>query len=198
MKRIETVKSYAYPAAIILFFFLFWKYAPNSVTKPATTFLKLLLMAAFFTPFIVSFAALWSTVDAPRTWRKVVRRVSLSNVIAAFVFLNLYIYAVLALFFDGGAYPFGKISGNTYIVVSDAVVEGLHVQVSHGWFWFTYWQGVVAWSGMGAYGSARFIQAMYGSIRSDSREHTARYIAGFVFSIIWLSYVIWNAIRIVH
>ena len=198
MKRTETAKSYAYLAAIILCFFLVWKYAPNSVTKPATTFLKLLLMAAFFTPFIVSFAALWSSVDAPRRWRKVVRRVSLSNVITAFVFLNFYIYAVLVLFFDGGAFPSGKISGNTYIVVSDAVVEGFHVQVSHEWFWFSYWQGVVAWIGMGAYGSAKFIQAMYGSIRSGSRERTARYFAGFVFSIIWLSYVIWNAIRIVH
>ena len=55
--------------------------------------------------------------------------------------LNLLLFFVLGIFFDGGAYPWGELRDGRYFIVNN---QGTR-EVSESWFRFTFWQGALAW-----------------------------------------------------
>ena len=104
---------------------------------------------------------------------------------------------MLHAFFDGGAYPGGEIIGSIYTVIGDPDREQLRVTVSPQWFWITYWQGLIAWASIGVYVITAFGYQAHKSAQSGVQERSVRHLAGSVLAVIWLIFVIWNAIKIV-
>ena len=107
---------------------------------------------------------------------------------------NFILFGVLAVFFEGGAFPWGEIKGGNFYVSSNIATA----TVSSSWFWLTYWQGLSAWAGMGIYGVVRFaLEAI--NAEDENREVEARnhkYGVGFMF--FWLLIVLGNGIAIVY
>ena len=70
---------------------------------------------------------------------------SVSLLVLYIIIVNLLLLIVLGVFFDGAAFPYGKIDGARYWIVNNAGTR----EVSESWFWLTYWQGLSACLGIG-------------------------------------------------
>lgn len=120
-------------------------------------------------------------------------RFTFSGIVGFIVAANMYLFFLLAFFFDGGAFPWGEISGARYWI--DANMR--ETEVSESWFWFSYWQGLTAWAGAGIYGVGAFGFKFLKSIRDDQAKQALRDAGSILFVAAWLIFVLWEADRIV-
>ena len=70
---------------------------------------------------------------------------SVSLLVFYILIVNVLLFFVLGVLFDGAAFPYGEIDDARYWIVNNAGTR----EVSESWFWFTYWQGLSAWLGIG-------------------------------------------------
>ncbi len=102
------------------------------------------------------------------------------------------VHWILGVFFDGGAYPYGDIRGERFLIVDN---QGTR-EVSENWFWFTYWQGLISWGGIGAFFVGGALYELVLTIRAGGLKTIAGLSAVLIFALIWLFFVLIGAVRI--
>jgi hypothetical protein len=110
------------------------------------------------------------------------------------VVANFILFAVLAVFFEGGAFPWGEINDGRFSVSSNIVVA----QVSQFWFWFTFWQGLSAWAGAGIYAVINFASEAIKAEDEKRKADAAKHKSGIFIILVFLLLIFGNAIAIVY
>lgn len=117
------------------------------------------------------------------TWdTQLLKSGSISQTIFYLICANALVSFVLGIFFDGGAFPWGEIRGDQFLIVNNQGTK----EVSGSWFWFTYWQGLSAWISIGLF----FVIGSVYDLAHLSRKGTSNGRSGpltmLVLSSTWL------------
>jgi len=128
----------------------------------------------------------------PTFLARIIKESKWYDFIGAAVLANFFLFAVLAMFFEGGAFLWGEIIGSNYYVTSN--VGDFEVSA---WFWISYWQGLSAWAGAGIYGVGAFLHKLIADATSEDDAQVNRSAFGLLFVLAWLGFVLWGAVRIV-
>ena len=103
----------------------------------------------------------------------------------------MYLFLVLAAFFDGGAYPWGETGGGGYFIVHNMGATA----VSEDWFWISYWQGLSAWAGIGLYMVGGSFWKLIEDARRNDESEAVRSAFGLLF-ILWPGWVSFSGKRL--
>jgi len=87
---------------------------------------------------------------------------------------NLFLFFAVGVFFNGGAFPYGEIAADIYVVDSGARSSAQVVPA--WWFWTTFWHGLMTSLSISALG---FVVGTYEAVRA-SRQHLFLNILGSV------------------
>ena len=84
--------------------------------------------------------------DLQKPWKTVFLESGSVSLVVFYIFMvNVILFFVLGILFDGAAFPYGEIHDGRYWIVNNAGTR----EISESWFWFTYWHGLAAWLGVG-------------------------------------------------
>ena len=198
MKRIETLRAIIYLGLGFGVFYamgsdFFWDHVPAPISENISRIFAGLLLLLFISPVIIVLVDAVISKEKPTFLKRVLIKIKWYEILGGVVYVNLWLLAVLALFFEGGAYPWGEIIGSNYYVISNIG----EFEVSRDWFWISYWQGLSAWAGAGIYGVGAFLRKLIQDAKRDDQREAVRSAFGLLFVLAWLGFVLWGAVRIV-
>jgi len=193
VKRYDTLRSVGILVIGFLIFGIFWEYAPDIVADRVAQFMLALLVFVMAASLLLIFVNGLSSADASGSHSPFSVRLSLSDVAILVIYANWIVFVVLAIYFDGGAYPWGEIRGNEYFVVAHKI----ETEISRKWFWITYWQGLTAWAGTGIYGVFCVRNQLLKSNQQDDHRKSAQHITGLLIASLWTVLVVWGAVKII-
>ena len=198
MKRIETLRAIIYLAIGFAVFYamgsdFFWDHIPPRIRENIGKGFAGALLLLMISPVIIVLVDAVFSKESPTFLARIVKQSKWYELIGAVVFANIFLFAVLALYFEGGAYPWGEFQGGNYYVISNIG----EFKVSADWFWISYWQGLSAWAGAGIYGVGAFLHQLVSDAKGDDEARVNRSAFGVLFTLTWLGFVLWGAITIV-
>ncbi len=198
MKRPETLRTFVYLGIGFAVFYamgsdFFWDHVPAPVSDNIGKIFAGVLLLLMISPVIIVLVDAVITKERPSFLARVLKESKWTKYLGALVFANFLLFAVLAMFFEGGAYPWGKIIGSNYYVKSNIG----EFEVSADWFWVSYWQGLSAWAGAGLYGVGAFLHKLITDAKDEDEATVNRSAFGLLFILAWLGFVLWGAVRIV-
>ena len=198
MKRPETLRTFVYLGIGFAVFYamgsdFFWDHVPAPVSDNIGKIFAGVLLLLMISPVIIVLVDAVITKERPSFLARVLKESKWYEYLGAIVFANFFLFAVLAMFFEGGAYPWGEIIGSNYYVSSNIG----EFEVSADWFWISYWQGLSAWAGAGLYGVGAFLHKVISDAKRDDQREAVRSAYGLLFALAWLGFVLWGAVGIV-
>jgi hypothetical protein len=198
MKRLETLRAFVYLGIGFALFYamgsdLFWDYVPAPISENIGRIFAGMLLLLMVSPVIFVLVNAVITKERPSFLARILKESKWYEKLGGVVWVNMWLLAVLALFFEGGAYPWGEIIGSNYYVISNIG----EFEVSRDWFWISYWQGLSAWAGAGIYGVGAFLRKLIQDAKRDDQREAVRSAFGLLFVLAWLGFVLWGAVRIV-
>ena len=198
MKRIETLRAFVYLGIGFAVFYamgsdLFWDHVPAPVSENIGKIFAGVLMFLMFSPVIMVLVDAVITKERPSFLARILKKSKWYEILGVLLYANFFLLAVLALYFEGGAYPWGEIIGSNYYVISNMG----EFEVSADWFWVSYWQGLSAWAAAGIYGVGGFLAKVISDVKRDDQREAVRSTYGLLFMLAWLGFVLWGAVRIV-
>jgi hypothetical protein len=196
MKKIETLRAIIYLGIGFAVFYamgsdFFWDHVPAPVSENIGKIFAGVLLLLMISPVIIVLVDAVITKERPSFLARVLKKSKWYEYLGALVFANLFLFVVLAMFFEGGAYPWGEIIGSNYYVSSNIG----EFEVSADWFWISYWHGLSAWAGAGIYGVGAFLSKVISDVRRDDQREAVRSAYGLLFVLAWLGFVLWGAVR---
>lgn len=105
---------------------------------------------------------------------------------------NMFVFFLLSIFFNGGAFPYGEVVGEKFLIADNAGTR----HVSKSWFWFTFWQGFIAWGGIGLFFACGATWDLFQSFRAGASGRALVHVAVLILSLIWLFFVGMHALEI--
>jgi len=198
MKRIETLRAIIYLAIGFGVFYamgsdFFWDHVPAPISENIGRIFAGMLLLLMVSPVIIVLVNAVITKERPSFLARILKESKWYETLGGVVYVNMWLLAVLASFFQGGAYPWGEIIGSNYYVISNIG----EFEVSRDWFWISYWQGLSAWAGAGIYGVGAFLRKLIQDAKRDDQREAVRSAFGLLFVLGWLGFVLWGAVRIV-
>lgn len=198
MKRIETLRAIIYLGLGFAVFYamgsdFIWDHVPAPISENIGKIFAGLLLLLMVSPVLIVLVDAVFSKERPTFLARIIKESKWHDFIGAAVLANFILFAVLAMFFEGGAFPWGEIIGGNYYVTSNIG----EFQVSGDWFWISYWQGLSAWTGAGIYGIGAFLHKLIADARSEDDAQVSRSAFGLLFVLAWLGFVLWGAVRIV-
>lgn len=198
MKRIETLRAIIYLAIGFAAFYamgsdFFWDHIPPRIRENIGKGFAGVLLLLMISPVIIVLVDAVFSRKSPTFLARILKESKWYELIGAAVFANIFLFAVLAIFFEGGAYPWGEIQGGNYYVISNIG----EFKVSADWFWISYWQGLSAWAGAGIYGVGALLHKLITDARHEDMAMVNRSAFGLLFILAWLGFVLWGAVGIV-
>jgi hypothetical protein len=115
---------------------------------------------------------------------------TLSTAIFFLIVANMFLYFVLGIFFDGGAFPYGEIEQGRFWVDNN---DGRR-EVSEAWFRFTFWQGIGAWSGLGLFFAVNSTRELF---RTRGFSSTFKVLILSIAFYAWTLFIVLIAMNIV-
>jgi hypothetical protein len=106
---------------------------------------------------------------------------------------NTILFFVLAIFVDGGAFPWGEIRGEHFLIVNN---QGTR-EITENWFWFTYWQGFSAWIGIGGFLIFGSLYDLILTVKVGGTKGISGPLVMLVFTSIWVVFVSGMAYQII-
>ena len=197
MKRIETLRAIIYLGLGFAVFYamgsdFFWDHVPAPISENIGRIFYGFILLMIASPVIIVLVDAVMTQERPSFLARVLKESKWYEFLGALVFANFILLTVLAMFFEGGAYPWGEIIGSNYYVISNIG----DFEVSADWFWISYWQGLSAWAGAGVYGLGAFLSKVISDVKRDDQREAVRSAYGLLFVLAWLAFVLWDAARI--
>ncbi len=198
MKRLETLRAFVYLGIGFVVFYamgsdFFWDHVPAPISENIGRIFYVFILLMIVSPVIIVLADAVITKKRPSFLARVLKESKWYEYLGALIFANFCLLTVLAMFFEGGAYPWGEIIGGNYYVMSNIG----EFEVSADWFWVSYWQGLSAWAGAGLYGVGAFLHKVISDVKRDDQREAVRSAYGLLFVLAWLGFVLWGAVRIV-
>lgn len=167
-------------------------YIPESIGRNMGRIVIAFVLLMMLTPVVFLIADIIDWTRETGSLIRALRRFTPTGVIGFIVVVNMFLFFVLAIFFDGGAFPWGESSGGRYWIVANFADK----EISESWFRFGYWQGLSAWAGMGIYGAGAFGYKFFKSMQNEQEKQAIRDAGGLIFTIAWLAFVLWNGAKI--
>lgn len=197
MKMFETLRAFVYLGIGFALFYamgsdFFWDHVPAPVSENIGKIFAGLLMLLMISPLIFVLVDAVITKERPSFLARVLKKSKWYEILGVLLCANFFLLAVLALYFEGGAYPWGEIIGSNYYVISNMG----EFEVSADWFWVSYWHGLSAWAGAGLYGVGAFLHQVISNVKRDDQRQAVRSAYGLLFVLVWLTFVAWDAARI--
>jgi len=152
MKRIETLRAIIYLGLGFAVFYamgsdFFWDHVSAPIGENIGKIFAVLLLLLMVSPVLIVLVDAVFSKEHPTFLARIIKESKWYEFIGAALVADMFLLGVLALFFEGGAFPWGVIHGGNYYVISNMG----DFQVSADWFWISYWQGLSAWAGLGIY-----------------------------------------------
>jgi len=198
MKRIETLRAIIYLGLGFAVFYamgsdFFWDHVSAPIGENIGKIFAVLLLLLMVSPVLIVLVDAVFSKEHPTFLARIIKESKWYEFIGAALVADMFLLGVLALFFEGGAFPWGVIHGGNYYVISNMG----DFQVSADWFWISYWQGLSAWAGLGIYMVGAFLHKLVADARSEDDAQISRSAFGLLFALAWLGFVLWGAVRIV-
>jgi hypothetical protein len=194
VKLYETLRSVGILIIGFLIFGIFWEYAPDNVADRVAQFMLALLVIVMAAPLLLIFVDTPSSTEASGSRWRFSPRLSISGFAIFVLYANWIVFIVLAIYFDGGAYPWGEIRDGQYFIVAQMT----ETEISHKWFWITYWQGLTVWAGTGIYGLFGISNQLLKSSQQDDHREPNQHVTGLLIASLWTVLVFWGAVKIIN
>lgn len=126
--------------------------------------------------------------------KKYKKKKSWQDKLVIVIVFNALLFFILAILFDGGAFPWGEIRDSSYWIVTGTK----EVMISKHWFWFTYWQGLFVWLGVGLIIFVLSIQLLFEKETWKNWKESIKSFFAFLFICLWIFFILKNALHIVQ
>jgi len=198
MKRLETLRAFVYLGLGFAVFYamgsdFFWDHVPAPISENIGKIFAGLLLFLMVSPFLYVLVDAVISKERPSFLARTIRKSKWYEILGAAIWVNFFLFIVSALYFEGGAFPWGEKIGSNYYVMSNMG----EFEVSADWFWVSYWHGLSAWAGFGIYGVGGFLRQLISNAKRDDERAAVKSALGLLFILAWLIVILGIAVRIV-
>lgn len=117
---------------------------------------------------------------------------TISLVVFYVLVANMFLFFVLGVFFDGGAFPWGQTDGERFWIDNN---DGRR-EVSAEWFQFTFWQGITAWAGIGLFFAASSSWGLVRNVWNRKFREAFKYMLVLTACAAWTIFISLMAVDI--